>query len=284
MYIVNLKTKCIKAKYIPYVWCVCRLCSFRYPSAFSLICGLLPVVRPRRALLTLSEMQSFTAPPNGDIFPVYGVRRRYHIAFQLLEWRNGLKDKPDVSRFRMVDVDRDLHQLRRCLSKTSLMVKMENFTNTEMFRQYLCSLSEWVVIFSSFHHTSAADNMLFQSWRFLNGIQGSLFISLSFFCKFANVPNFLHGIGGATVLVLWSGYLVLGSVPYGTFSILLRLIELIYQGCRRRSVGQSDQLKNTYRFNKVINNASTKRSITWLWLCTLAMLTGVHTVILYVHG
>ena len=116
--------------------------SVQFPGASSLTRGLRPIVRLRRALLTLSEMQSLTDPPNRDIYPVYGVRRGYHIAFHLPGWRNGLNDNPDVSLSRMVDVDRNLHQLSKCLSKTSLMVKVGNFTNTEMFRQYLRSLSE----------------------------------------------------------------------------------------------------------------------------------------------
>lgn len=58
------------------------------PGASSLTRGISPVVRLRRALPTLSEMQNLTELPNGDIHAMDGVRRGYHVAFHLPESRN----------------------------------------------------------------------------------------------------------------------------------------------------------------------------------------------------
>jgi len=58
------------------------------PCASSLTRGIRPVVRLRRALSTLSEMQNLTELPDGDIHAMDGVRRGHHVVSHLPESRN----------------------------------------------------------------------------------------------------------------------------------------------------------------------------------------------------
>lgn len=85
--------------------------SVQFPGASSLTRGLSPVVRLRRALLALSEMQNLADPHYGDIFPAGGVRRGEHIAFHLPRRRNPSSGKPDLSQSGMINAIENLHQL-----------------------------------------------------------------------------------------------------------------------------------------------------------------------------